>query len=389
MAVLAVAPGLAQTGAVVFQAQFSPQALPGNSKLSLTGDRVTSFFALIRPTNCAAPADWATDSDNVFTVELPASADVELTAGAFSFQGTAPSTYYSTANAQYAGTFSVSGTVNPAHTVVTGTVTLTGAHDQIVSGCSGSYSFIAVPNVSTTSLRRPDRTAYQGHNISFDDAAGSITNLELAAAMRCGGSVDSALFDGRGVHLTVRTAPGGRFTYQGYVLDGYQDVVSLTITGEVSGRHASGRIIVAEPPGGFVGVGNAPCQANYRWTAAKPTPPGPPAPTAFFQWGAIRVPVGGAYRYYFAVFGLSCRSGANEVIVHVAARRSVLTCGRRAQYASGPLAPGRTYVLKAQAVRVRHGRVVRRGFVVPTTQPMPGPNDRWIPIAGLPGVPPS
>jgi hypothetical protein len=217
-----------------------------------------------------------------------------------------------------------------------------------------------------------------------------IRNIQLQANFQCGQSVDSATVNATAYgYPTVQTTKNGGFSLKLYVLDEYQNLVSLTITGLVHGENASGRIVVTEPPGGFNGVAGDSCSGNYGWTAAKPLPPAPPGPTAYFQWAAIRVPVGTVYRYYFAVYNLSCADHATQLRVTIKRRVTKIQCSRSAAFASGPLAPDQTFSVKSQAVQTKHGRTIKHGPAVTVPLKMPGPGDLWTPISGLPGTPPN
>ena len=236
----------------------------------------------------------------------------------------------------------------------------------------------------------PDRAAYQSQFISFDYSAGVVRNLQAQANFQCGNSVDSATVDATAYgYPTLQTSASGTFSVQLYVLDEYQKLVSVTITGRIRGKKAAGRIVVTEPPGGFTGVAGNSCAGSYGWTAAKPVPPPPPGPSAYFQWAAIRVPVGASYRYYFAINQLSCADHANDVLVTVANRTTTISCSESAAFASGPLTPLQTYPVKSQAVQTRRGRIVKRGTSVTVPLKMPGPDDLWLVVSGLPGTPPS
>lgn len=394
-AVLAIVLGVsavsARAATVNFTGQFSPSSLPEGTAFSLNGDQVTSFSAMLRPTACASPTDWQNDSDAVFRLALAPGANVQIRAGRFSYTGPATSAFYGTGSPDrpYGGQFTISGSVNPTHTSATATVTLSNAQDPFVSGCSGSYKFIAIPTVTSTTTT-PDKAAYQSQFFSFDYTAGVIRNIQLQANFQCGQSVDSATVNATAYgYPTLQTTKTGGFSLHLYVLDEYQDLVSLTITGRVSGKSASGRIEVTEPPGGFTGVAGDSCSGNYGWAAAKPLPPAPPGPTAYFQWEAIRIPVGTAYRYYFAINNLSCADHATQLRVTIKRRVTKIPCSKSAAFASGPLAPDQTYTVKSQAVRTRHGRTIKRGPAVTVPLQMPGPGDLWTPISGLPGTPPS
>lgn len=373
--------------ATSFTMQVAPQAI-GTPVFSLNGDQVSGFSATVRPTSCTSP-NWQNSSDSVFEATIPAGADVQLQNGAFSYSGTAPSAYYS-GSAGSGGQFTVHGTVNPSHTLLTGTVTLSGAKDPFVSGCSGSYHIVAIPTVTPAGVS-PDKRAYQSQFIHFDDASGVIRNLFIQANFQCGaGGEDAATVNAAQYgYRTLQTTASGGFRMTAYVLDEYKQIVVLTITGTVKRRHASGRVVVSEPPGGFTAVWHDPCSGNYAWSASKPAAPPKPGPTAYFQWAAIRVPVGTAYKYYFAVHGLKCTRHANALRVTVKGRSITIPCSHKNAFATHSLAPSRTYSVKSQALERRHGRIVKRGRAVVVPLQMPGPGDSWTPISGLPGTPPS
>ncbi len=189
---------------------------------------------------------------------------------------------------------------------------------------------------------------------------------------------------------TVQTSRNGAFSLSTYMFDEYSDIVHLTFSGRISGSKANGRIVVSEPPGGFEMITNiGGCAGNYGWSASRPVPPSPPGPTAFFQWTAIRVPAGTTYRYYFAVTDLACTDHANELLVTVDGRTVTVPCSDQPAFASGPLAPSRTYEVTSEAVETRGGRIVKRGAPLTVPLDMPGPGDLLVVIPGLPGTPPS
>jgi hypothetical protein len=382
----------ARSATVNFVGQFSPASLPEGTAFALSGDQVTSFTATLKPTNCQSPADWANDSDAVFNLSLGAGASVPLTGGAFSYSGTATSSYPNGGyGSPYGGQFTITGTVNQSHTLVTANVALAGAHDPFVHGCSGTYKFIAIPSV-TASNRRPDRAAYDSQFVSFDYAGGVVRNLEVQANFQCGkNAVDSAQFDAAAYGFkSIQTRATGAFRVQSYVLDEYKEILLLTVTGKVSGKKAKGRIAVSEPAGGYELIGSVGvCSGNYGWSATKPVPPPPPGPQAFFNWDEIRAPAGAAYRYYFALDSLTCKNGATEVLITVAGRTVTVPCSRSEAFASGPVAPFQTYQVRSQAVQTRGGRIVKRGASVTVPLAMAGPGDQWGPLTGGFGAPPS
>jgi hypothetical protein len=382
---LAAAPAAAAV--VRLTGEYKPSS--GPIPIVLDGDHVTGLTASLSPQACAGPSTWRQSADSGFTLHIVPADGVELSGGRFSFRGTATSAYPGAdATGPYGGEMTVTGTVNPSHTFMSGTVTLSGAHDPFVHGCSAAKQFIAVAGRSTYALR-PDRRAFQSRFISFDYAAGVVRSLSVIAQFNCGQSIDQATVTGRAYGLpTIQASQDGSFRVRNYVFDEYGQIVSFTLTGRISGGSAVGRIVVDEPPGGFVGQTGVRCHGAYRWRASRPVPPPPPGPSAFFQWAAIRVPVDGAYRYYFAVTGMRCTHHATEVLVTVGGRTIAVPCSRRVSFASGPLSPTRSYLVRSRAVEAGHRRTIRHGPVVAVPLAMPGPGDRWVPISGLPGRPP-
>jgi hypothetical protein len=235
----------------------------------------------------------------------------------------------------------------------------------------------------------PGSSDFTSQFLSFDYRRGAVRNLVLQANFECGTgpdpSVDSAQVDSAAYGFRQIRAHHGRFSLHAYVLDEYQDIVALTLTGRIRGRSASGQITISEPPG-LTGIANSACSSSYAWTAGVPAPP---APSANFNWAAVRVPGGASYRYYFYITNLTCLNGATAVNIVINRRRTRIRCSAGQGWASGPLSPGMTYSTSVQAVRVRHHRVVARGVQVTGTEQMPPASATWQPVTGLRGHPPS
>jgi hypothetical protein len=213
--------GVASARTVNFVPQFTPEPFE-HSTFSVTGNRISSLSAIVGARYCSAPA-VPPNADDDFRVQL-----------------------------------------------------LAGAHDPFESGCSGSYSFVAIPNVSS-STGPANRSAYQSHFVDFgqfvdfDYASGVIRNLRIDANFECGPSVDQADVNAKAYGFaTLRTTASGRFSMKDYVFDEYNRILSFKITGMIDGAKASGRIVVTEPRGGFTGVGGVACAGNSTWTATKP-----------------------------------------------------------------------------------------------------------------------
>jgi hypothetical protein len=225
--------------------------------------------------------------------------------------------------------------------------------------------------------------------VSFDYSNGVVTDLRVETNFVCGNSTDEAevLASDYGAQ-SIHANRAGRWQMSSDVLDEYGRIVKLDMTGRVSSRTASGRMQISEP-NGLNGFDGAACHAHHPWTAARPTPPAPPGPQAFFSWDAIRASFGASYRYYFAISGLSCSHGATDVQISIDGRQTTVSCHNSEAWASGPLAPGRQYRATATAIRVIGGRTVNKGAPVTETLTMPGTGDHWQPISNIPGTPPA
>jgi hypothetical protein len=355
----------------------------------LDGNNLAAFSLSVTPKTCTS-GPWQNDSDAAWTVTL--NRTVPVVGGHFRFQGQAPSANYSTGSADY----TVTGTVDPARgpgasarRTARGTISFTNGSDPFVGGCSGSYTFLAIPTPQTSeNVGGPGSTDFTSQFLSFDYRKGVVRNLVVQANFQCATpdpSVDDAEVDASAYGYGRIHVHQGRFSLRTYVLDGYQDIVRLDLTGHVRGSRASGRIKISEPSG-LEFVAGVPCSGDYTWTAARPAPP---SPSATFSWAAVRVPNGASYRYYFYVTNLTCQNGATAVDVVVRARRRRIRCSAGQGWASGPLSPGRSYSTRAQAVKMRHGRIIGRGIPVRATEQMPAADATWQPIGSLPGHPPS
>lgn len=367
--------------------------------LTLDGLTVTGFSMQVVPQQCSTGASSPIGNDESFDITLPAPAAVS--GGQFSFQGQAPSSYGQNINDQdYVGTASVAGAVTSTlggQTSVTGTVTLSNASDPFHSGCSGSWMFTAIPKVTQPPWGVPAKrtfvtysaSAHQG--LSFDYRSGVVSDLVIEDNFTCAGQDDAAEISAADYGFAdIHTSASGAFQMQTLVLDEYGYIVRIDLTGRVTGHHANGRILISEPGSDYFQLGQAgkTCAGDAPWSAGHPSALGR-APEAFFQWIAIRVPVGAAYRYYFAVTDLRCTNGATEVALTVAGRTRNVTCRETTAWASGPLTPGMSYQVSARAFAASHGHVKARELPVGEELLMPNANSTWIPLSGPPGPPPS
>ncbi|MGO9954926.1 MAG: hypothetical protein ACLP50_02945 [Solirubrobacteraceae bacterium] len=365
-------------------------------KLVLDGQTLTSFTMQAVPQQCATTTPSQISSDESFNITLPA--PVSLSNGGFSFQDQAPSSY---SGANWSATATVNGNVTTTlggHVYITGTVTLANGQDPVNSGCSGSYQFTAVPEVTQPAWGVPtdrsyvsyDATSHQG--LSFNYRGGVVSDLVIEDNYTCDGQEDGSEINAADYGFEdIHTTATGSFQMQSLVLDEYGYIVEMTVTGRVSGAKASGRIEVSEPGNNYFQLGQAgkTCSGDATWSTARAGAGGSSSPEAFFNWAAIRVPVGASYDYYFAIAGLRCAKGATEVALTVSGHTRIAPCSPSSAWASGPMSAGVTYSVSAQALRDSRGRITARGPLVAEQLAMPAANDGWIPISGPAGSPPS
>ena len=101
-------------------------------------------------------------------------------------------------------------------------------------------------------------------------------------------------------------------------------------------------------------------------------------PWASFVWAPVRFGSGKGAEYFFYV-SIRCGGGANAAYVHFARFPIDNSCSSKATWAPGfgPVAPGKTYVVTAWAVRT--GPVEHDGPHMRYSLAMPGPSSiAWL-----------
>ena len=399
LALLGAAPASAAAVPYAVQVAGTSATAYWHPMLTLDGQTVTGFSMQAVPQQCTTTTPSQISNDESFDITLPAA--TPISGGQFTFQDQAPSSYGQHINGQdYVGSVTVTGVVTTTlggQTSITGSVALAGASDPVNSGCSGSWTFTAIPKVTQPPWGVPTKRNFVGYSasahqgLSVDYRSGVISDLVIEDNFTCAGQEDGAeIHAGDYGFADIHTSAGGSFRMRTLVLDEYGYIVGIDLTGRVNGQRASGRILISEPGTDYFQLGQAGkrCTGDAPWRATYPSAIGR-APEAFFQWVAIRVPVGAAYRYYFAVMGLRCTNGATEVALTVAGRTRVVACGQSTAWASGPLTPGVSHVVSARALAASHARVKARGLSIREELLMPSADSTWLPLSGPLGTPPS
>ncbi|MGH2960101.1 MAG: hypothetical protein ACRDKE_10895 [Solirubrobacterales bacterium] len=388
-------PSAAEAAAVPYLVDTAPNDYR-RSLLTVDGDELTAISMTLYVWSCGGGG--STPTGHSFVLSLPAG-PVPITNGAFQVQGTASAAASEVGSAD----FSLSGQLSEDRTSMTGTATLTNASNPAISGCTETFSLLALPEAGAASNDRgpAQDTNFDSQFLTFDYYGSDVTRLIVQSNFHCGTTWQSATLDASKYGITsIPTTPSGDFSLHRLIFDSYDHVLILDLTGHIDGMSANGTISISEPPG-FHSVGNAPCSGQYAWTATKSTPaltpspqpiPVPPAkptgPYATYEWNAVRVPRGTGFKYYFYVTNLKCRNSATEIRIKVRGRTIKLSCRKRAGWASRSLPAGGTYGTSVQAVRIRRHKVVKRGETIRAFAVMPDADDDWQPLSGSLGRPP-
>lgn len=317
----------------------------------------------------------------------------------------------------------IDGTLAADGRSISGTVTLSDLETVFSSGCPPvTHKFVAIVRPAIVPPDPEHQWSYTGANLKVDATPGHVTRMKIVVPMACGNSVNESDFDTQAYAVDdIPVGGDGTFSRTLFVLDTYKVVRLLTITGQVGATGISARFQASTPDTGSTFledcVGDATFSATVPGTPEGPAAPAPPVtrlpsstltntkapptatvghqtlprrsgPSAVFDWAELRLSRGAAYSYYFLVDKLRCLNHATHVRIVALGHAHRVPCGRRRGFASGPLPAGTDYRVSAQALRIRRGRIIRRGSVVLTLLHMRAADDGWVPITKLPGRPP-
>jgi hypothetical protein len=360
----------ASAAPVEFELQTSPVALPTRPTLVVDTDNVTDFAITLRATQCT-DSDGHSQNDYY---ELASSAPAALVGGAFVISGRGTSVYGS----GYGVDFVFTGQVNPEHTKVTGTITLSNGTGPFVNGCSGTFAALAIPKSFGAETADIDRKAgYRAQNMSLNYKNGVVKDLRIHVNFKCDVWVNETAFVASKYGMPkIRTTASGTFKINVLAFDVYSSIVNLAISGVVRKKSAVVTVTISEPPG-FTSHTGDDCAGVKKFTAKPRAKPKPPGPTAYFSWQAAQLRTVAGASYYIFIEGLRCGHRANAVRLTVGGHKRTVSCRKRAAWASPALSPGRKYKVSWQAVRKRNGRVVKRGTRLTEYVYLPGPGDDW------------
>ena len=286
-------------------------------------------------------------------------------------------------------TFAVRGTLSGYTNGVAGTVTIRNAlpGSPAVSGivsasgllidrtqCSMQRDFLAPLDVKDV---RPAKAQFEsdpgGIQVQFDRAANTLLSLYVGGNFYCPGGASFGWNGPARGFQRVKLSKYGAFTVEGYdTLDTYGDAVRFTLKGRVTKRAASGTITIDARS---FGSGNECAAMVQKWSSKliRPVVPGPEFSAELF---AIRRRTAAGYRYGIGIGDASCTGGATHIKTTVAGRSTTTSCAaarRRVVVLVMGLRGGASYTLRARAVKVRRGRVLRSSPTYSESVPIPAP----------------
>jgi hypothetical protein len=279
LALLGAAPASAAAVPYAVQVAGTSATAYWHPMLTLDGQTVTGFSMQAVPQQCTTTTPSQISNDESFDITLPAA--TPISGGQFTFQDQAPSSYGQHINGQdYVGSVTVTGVVTTTlggQTSITGSVALAGASDPVNSGCSGSWTFTAIPKVTQPPWGVPTKRNFVGYSasahqgLSVDYRSGVISDLVIEDNFTCAGQEDGAeIHAGDYGFADIHTSAGGSFRMRTLVLDEYGYIVGIDLTGRVNGQRASGRILISEPGTDYFQLG----QAGKRCTGDRASPRG-------------------------------------------------------------------------------------------------------------------
>ena len=335
-------------------------------------------------TTDANPSPVATDIDPLDVT--PQGEPVALTDGNFSVQTTGVDNY------DHQLAIVAAGTVTPDLHRVDGTFTIDGSFDAFGKhySCHDVQPFQSLQAPAT--LSSPAHPTFDGNPVSFMLKGGRITKLEALANVECPSTTvfDAQFNSAEYRYDPIHTDKKGNFELTAAAFTGYGTIMDFTISGQISGEKAKGKITATyeHEINGEVEV----CNGTTKWKASSAKPPSQSdEPSVFFDLYAIRFGQPGDYSYWFRVALGGC-SNANRVSVQVLGHGKAETLSCNGGVNTEPLTPQRTYKIQISALKTkvirRNGKKIRKVVdkaSVTESVYLPGPDGNWQQIRPLVG----
>ncbi len=315
-----------------------------------------------------------------FTLASP----VPVLDGKFHAQGTALDVYRHTIAWSLDASVSVTRTIS-------GTVTLSGPDPTQRTTCTKTFRVAAIipprnltPRTNTNFTdATPPRAGTTAPQVNFDYRKGVVTHLSASVRTMCGDSVMGARLYTTASDLDPVQVNGGRFRIVTDVLDDYDVVTHVVVTGRIKGRTAAGTVDSSrnwDVNGTLVH-----CSQHLRWVATSDRAPAAVDRSggAYYDVDPYRYGRAGAWKYYLAVKPFACINHVTAVRFHVVGGPTeTVRCNTMRKL--GPLRPKQRYHVTATALHTRRGNVFSRTLLGDSFTYLPGDDAAWVPAPFIP-----
>jgi hypothetical protein len=369
LALVAVAPALATgyKGDVDYWGSFAA---------TIVNNQVTA----LQGKSGGVPCGGGSEIDPVtFTLTAP----VPVVDGKFHAQGTTLDVYKHTINWSLDASVSVTRTIS-------GTVTISGPDPTQRTTCTKTFSVAAIipprnlpPRTNTNFTdATPPTAGTAAPQVNFDYRKGVVTHLSANAGTMCGQSVMGARLYTTASGLDPVQVNGGRFRIVADVLDDYDVVTHVVVSGRIKGKTASGTIDSSrnwDLNGTIVH-----CSQHLRWVARSgQTPSVGSSGGAYYEVDPYRYGRPGAWNYYLVVRPFACNNHVTSVRFHVVGGPTLsVHCNTMRKL--GPLRPKQNYHVTATALHTRKRKVFSRTRLGDTFTYLPGDDAAWVPAPFVP-----
>ena len=344
----------------------------GAFTVTIDGNQVTALHGTTGGIPCG-------NGGQIDPVTFTLAAPVSVSSGKFQAAGTTTDDYNDTVQWSLSASVSVTRTIS-------GTVTVSGPQPAThATTCSKTFNVAAIvpPRKlvakATTNFVAVQTTSGGSPEVHFDYRHGVITHLSANAGTMCNQSEFPATLYTTAYRLDPVQVNGGRFKVVADVLDAYSVVTHVVVTGRIEGKKATGTISSSR----YWDVNGTleHCTSHVKW-AAHSAHRAVSIGGAFYDAAPYRYGRPGAWHYYFAVEPVGCVDGVTAVRFTIGGVSRTVACNTRRKI--GPLAPQRTYLITAVALRTRRGKIVGRARLGSSRLYLPGDDAAWTPGPPIP-----
>jgi hypothetical protein len=348
----------------------------GNFTVTIVNNQVTALQGHSSGVPCG-------DGSEIDPVTFTLGAPVPVVDGKFHAQGTTQDVYRHTVNWSLDASVSVTRTIS-------GTVTISGPDPTQRTTCTKTFRVTAIipprnlaPRTNTNFIdATPPRAGTTAPQVNFDYRKGVVTHLSANAGTMCGESVMGARLYTTASGLDPVQVNGGRFRIVTDLLDDYDVVTHVVVTGRITGKTAAGTIDSSrnwDVNGTLVH-----CSQHLRWVARSGQAPAVGSSGgAYYEVDPYRYGRPGSWNYYLVVRPFACNNHVTSVRFHVLGGPT-LTVHCNTMRKLGPLRPKQRYHVTASALHTRKRKVFSRTRLGDTFTYLPGDDAAWTPAPFIP-----